>query len=316
MITFKKVSTIVICILALLTVFSAKAQTSKKKDKTIVGVVGFTSSDPEDKSRAKELQEVITEAFGGNPEVRLLDRSKVQEVEKELSKQKNANYLKGKTVAQNKALGAELLIIGTLTNIMVEEQSIGGASGVKTSKGLLSFSLEAIDVATGETKSTKTFDLDGMDAGNMEFGGAYGKSSDVEAGIIRKNKEDIKMKVRGWVNELFPPKLKILSIDKTDKKGMPDEVIIVGGKEAKLEVNMLIEINENEAIEYDGKILNRAKPIGMLKVLDIQDDIVVCKVLEGKEIIEKSMTAENVQLVINYDKKAKNAPPNPFNRKK
>jgi hypothetical protein len=316
MITLRKVSIIPVCVLALLTGFSSQAQTTQKKDKTIVGVVGFTSSDPEDKSRAKELQEVITEAFGGNPEVRLLDRSKVLLVEKELSKQKNANYLKGKTVAQNKALGAELLVVGTLTNVMVEEQKIGGASGVSTTKGLLSFALEAIDVATGETRSTKTFDLQGMDAGNMNFGGAYGTSSDVEAGVIRKNKEDIKMKVRGWVNELFPPKLKILSVDKSDKKGLPDEVTIVGGKEAKLEANMLIEINENESIEYDGKVLNRAKPIGMLKVLDIQDDIVVCKVLEGKEIIEKSMTAENIQLKINYDRKAKPAPPNPFNRKK
>ncbi|MBZ0097803.1 MAG: hypothetical protein K8F30_01885, partial [Taibaiella sp.] len=221
--------------------------------------------------------------------------------------------IKGKTVPQNKAMGAQLLVIGTLTNIMVEEQQIGGS--IKTSKGMVSFALEAVDVATSELKSTRTFDMDGMDAGNMDFGG-YGKSSDVAAGVIRKNKDDIKLKVRGWINELFPPKLKILSVDKTDKKGLPSEVTIVGGKDAKLEVNMLIEINENEAIEYDGKILNRARPIGMLKVIDLQDDIVVCEVLEGKEIIEKSKTAENVQLVINYDRKAKPTPKLPFPKRK
>src|SRR5690606_17491624 len=117
-------------------------------------------------------------------------------VEKELIDQKKPTHLKGKRVAQNKAMGAQLLVIGTLTNIMVEEQQIGGT--VKTSKGMLSFSLEAIDVATGEVQSTRTFDLEGMDAGNMDFGG-YGKSSDVAAGVIRKNKDEIKLKVRGWI---------------------------------------------------------------------------------------------------------------------
>lgn len=307
----KKLFTIITLGIALIT-----SQVYSQTKKTLVGVVGFTSSEPDHSSRAKELQEVIAEAFGANPSVEMLNRAKSAEIDKELTRQKGANYIKGKTVAQNKAHGAELLVTGNLSNILVEEKKIGGPTGLKTTKGMLTFSLEAIDVATGVTKNSRTFDLSGMDAGSMDIGGQYGTSSDVVAGLILKNKDQVKLKVRGWVNELFPPRLKILSIDKKDKSGLPEEVTIVGGKEAKLEVNMLININENEAIEYEGKTLNRAKPVGLLKVLSLQDDIVVCEVEEGKEIIEKSMTAPNYQLMVDYEKKAKNKPPNPFKKNK
>lgn len=313
MLTLKRIYCSTVFLSALLFSIFTQAQTDKKKH-SIVGIMPFTSAEPEYKKQASQLQTLVTSTFSGNSHVVLLDRSKVAQIEQELNKQKNANYVKGKTVPQNKAFGAKMLITGTLTDVTVEKTKMGGSKiptrGPKggdaaTTKAMVSFELQAIDVATGETINNKTFDIAATDMSNMDFGGVYSKeTSDGETAVIKANKEKIKLQVTEWVNELFPPEVKMFKIEEYDKKKLPTIVLVKGGEDAKLTAGMYIDIKESEEIDAgDGDILTREKVIGALRVISVQGQVFVCKVIDGEDIVEGIMNKENVRLLVNYKRR-------------
>jgi len=114
--------------------------------------------------------------------------------------------------------------------------------------------------------------------------------------------------IRGWVNEVFPVDMKIIKIESFNKKGMPDKVLIKGGSDADLEhkkgsalswysSSSKLQVYENDQINVDGKVYDRPKKIGEVKVDEVQGDLTVCKVIDGADAIKREMDAGKTLLL-------------------
>ena len=267
-----------------------------------IAVMPFVSVLPEDKPRASQIQEMVVEILRNKSGIDIIDRSKdtllVKELDLQIREQSmDANGL----VQQGKISGATQMIVGTVSNVRVEENrkvyrdsknnpvvSISYTANV-------SFSLQLSEVESGKIISQRAFNgkqgggglLSGFSLSNL-IGGNDGTANTREAAIveaIRANKKQI----LAWINETYPPEIKIVKIEDRNKKGFP-QTILVAGIDGTVQKGDQIAINEIEMIDMgDGKKLRRLKKIVDLKIKEIQDEITICKVTRGEDVLEDKM---------------------------
>src|SRR6186713_468449 len=194
------------------------AQTAK----TAVAIFPFVASMPEYKGRASQIQEMVIETLRSKGNIELIDRSKDSLLVKELDLQiREQSMAANGLVQQGKVLGATNMIIGTVSNVSVEEKIISGYNAyTKVNTGnttqysaSVSFSLQLSDVESGRVVSSKTFN--NKDAGGGFLGGLIAASTN---GAIAGSREDAisgaikasKKLILTWINESFPPEIKIV----------------------------------------------------------------------------------------------------------
>jgi curli biogenesis system outer membrane secretion channel CsgG len=284
-----------ITFLLLLVLFKMSAQDSKIS----VGVMAFVSSEKENASRASQLQEIVIEVLSLKTNIEPIDRSKDALLNQELDVQINERSIASKKlVEQGKKIGANNLIIGTLTSIEVNEEktSIGKLSGLvggfggNTSnfKANISFSLQIIDVETGKIISHKAFNKTADNVGvSIPI---LGSGNSKEKAIVNAM-DDSKKKILSWLNEVYPSLIKILKIEERTKSGKPKTILVTGVDSSLKEGSKLI-LEEIELISsgIGTEPLRRYKKIASLVLKEKQGDITVCKISEGEDIIEEKMT--------------------------
>jgi hypothetical protein len=281
----------------LLTILLSLKGFAQNNAKTIIGVIPFDYNESSYKKQAEQLQNMVTRILNANNRISLLDRSKVAVIQKELNLQKNKEYINGKTVKQNKAYGAQFIIIGVLTNIVIEKTKFSGINpfdksntGATTSKCKISFTLQKIDVTTGVLNATKMFDL--STSGSIETAN-YKKDVDPFNNAVQVNAEKINNEVRSWVAKLFPPVLNYHGVEEKDKKGLPRYVTLIADNDSPVEPGDLISMLEIEDIDFEGTIKHRKSEVALVKVKEIQGDIIKCTILTGAKVIEEKINGKN-----------------------
>ncbi len=274
--------------------------------KTSVAIFPFKSALPENRGRASQIQQFVVEILRKKSDIDLIDRSNDSALMKELDYQiREQSMASNNLVQQGKVLGANQMIIGTLSNINVEKKTTNGINSftkkyeTNTSySASVNFALELIDVETGNILNQKSFDNSeggGKFLGlNLGLGGGSGNSSDEAIqDAIRATKKSILT----WVNQCYPPTIKILKIEDRDKKGFPQTILVLGVDES-LSKGAKLNLNELEDLDIGGgKKVTRSKKVGELKITDKQGDITVCKVTDGEKTLESRMT-DGSKLVI------------------
>ncbi len=205
------------CLAAILVVASSFTY-SKDKSLPVVGIMKFTGTTTEQEARAAELQETVIEAFVDCGQFIVLDRAKADQIQKELYDQKGGEYLNGKTVAQDRLYGAQILISGAIVNIEVTAKKaqtrvigrilrdrsglIPNSATTYTTK--LSYALEARDVATGKIIIHKIFDFSNASGTKVRLGNydEFSSEEDANKNAIRSNKAKIIEETKNWANQL------------------------------------------------------------------------------------------------------------------
>jgi len=293
----------------------------------ILGVMNFTAAKAEQTSSAGTLQEIITEVLSTKKYITLLDRSKVDQIEQELKKQKQGNYIDGVTVEQNKSFGAKELLNGTLTVLNVDESTktdntsaVGGAaanvllkrniapvrSTTKTSyKARISFALQVVDVETGKIISGKSFELNSGSSGSLKFDAppSYNSEDEARSNAFKDNKKQIMALVNDWFNSVYPPPLVIATIDERDKGGFPSKISIVGGTEANLKPGNDLVVYEVTELVINGEKKRKKVLIGALQVKETQGDFTLCKVKDGEKILEQKWKENVIQIELKSTEK-------------
>lgn len=277
---------------------SALQCAAQQPAKSIIGIIPFNYQESTYKKQAEQLQNIVTRVFNANTRISLLDRSKVSAIQKELNLQKDKEYINGKTVKQNKAYGAQYIIIGNLTSVEIEKSKFSGinpfnknaATTTTTSKCKVSFTLQKIDVTTGELNATKVFDVASNGAIETEN---FKKESDPFKNAIEINSEKINHEVRAWVAKLFPPLLKFHGLEEKDKKGIPKFVALVTESDNPIQPGDLISVLEIEPFEFEGVQKHRRTEVSVLKVKEVQGDVLKCAILTGGKVIEEKTKGPN-----------------------
>lgn len=314
----------------ILTIFTISNIHAQLLEKSNVGVMPFTHTDKRYAKNSKELRSIVVDVLSRKRYIHLLDRSKVNVIQKELHLQKGTDYLNSKTVNQGQAMGAEIIIVGELTNMEVVKVKAGmgkmnkmtplGRGRVKssdvvdededatTNKLMLTFTLQAFNVETGELINNKRFKIAAMDANHMAIGGFYETESiDPQSSVINHASESIEKEVKAWLDMVSPPKIRIVTMDEKDKKGNPVLVSIIGGDEAGLHVGSRLVLYELTKVKIGKKTLTRQNDIAELKVIEFQGDFTQCKVLSGRDEIKDKWNSngknKHLKLLVDHSSK-------------
>ena len=273
-------------------IFLAFAQS----EKTSIAVLPFINS--VDRSNSGNLfQEMVTKEFVKTGRFDIVDRTKFQKVMDELNVQKSEEFLNSKIVDQGKLLGAQYLVTGVITQVNSSSQNMVNNSIPSTIwKHTIRFSYQVIDVETGRAVYSENI-------GSENTAAHQGNQSDAMDNaqcLLRKQ-------IRNAVMKEFPEEIQIVKIEKTNKKGLPDEVLISAGtnffdadsKGNECDKGIIDKINifkkkdvvrlkayEIEVLTVNGKESKREKEIGMLKLKDVQGDFSVCEVTDGAKEIQ------------------------------
>lgn len=274
----------------------------------------FTALDEEFRSTARQIQETVVKYLRQKDNVTLVDRSKDSLVIKELFNQMRDVSVAAKNLAdQGKLSGAREIITGTLTKVVTEEHYENANSITNSGKkysAIISFSIQIIDVATGTTTSQVTINsntsiADGANKLIKGIGAILNKNTEKletasEVLMADTREKAIQSAIRScekhivkWINKTFLPKISIISIN-SKKDSIPETLLLAGLNETAKKGSKII-VNEVKMLNTsDGQPLRQVLKTAILKVIEFQGDVALCKLTEGAETIEEKLQNKTI----------------------
>lgn len=279
-----------------------------------------------------QVQSVVTSAFANKNRFLILDRGQTDHLKKELESAKDNASVYAKVVAeQGHQAGAEYIITGVVSSFNLGKTTASTYSSTAKANvnidqfhGSMSLFLQINRVETGQVVFSQPLNITSRD---------YDKQSDAD--IIDNMMCHLGSAIQAQVRDLFPMNMMIVSVDKTKKNGLPDKVLVSGGKEMfdnGLKENtcpgdktpngssssttaafqtignlfsgkkkILLDVVSNEVLNAGGKTYNREKIIGQLRVESVEGELAVCTVTDGEKDIKDYMDAKK-PLVIRMKK--------------
>jgi len=241
------------------------------------------------------IQEAVTKEFSSKSRFKMLDRSKFETIVQELNIQKSEEFLNSEIVEQGKALSAQYLVAGVVNELKVSKldkkvpkditKPFGEKTIVTSYQASLRMAFAVINVETQELVYNQP-----MNVATKDYFDGDTTSS------ITHVIEEMQKEVRKEIRNLFSVQMKILGIDKVDKNGLPETVLINGGgsmfvgKDAKnLRLGVYVYITVGD--------LKREKQVGEIKLLKVEGDVVVCQVKDGEKEIDNGIKSNETLIV-------------------
>ncbi|MDR1199774.1 MAG: hypothetical protein LBK94_12325 [Prevotellaceae bacterium] len=268
------------------------------QEKIVVGIPTFGyvegKADPKD---VVAVREEVINAFVKTKRFEIVDRDQLsmELMNQEIEVQKGENFIDGSAIAQVKSLGAQYLIIGSISTISITEGFSANNQGGQNSTGWtarLLLSLKVLDLETGKIISSETIE---PKSGGIAFIGAFANPQSRES-ALNKALKDIEGQVDKFVLKNFPVTLKIVEFQ-------GKQVLISGGSEKGIKKGLKFIVAEPVVVEVDGKQMERNKEIGQLEVAKVEDEnFSLCKIKSGeKEIRAKFESNPNLKIILKAD---------------
>jgi curli biogenesis system outer membrane secretion channel CsgG len=285
-------------------------------EKTSIAILPFVNNTGNSNNYSSIMQEMVTKEFVKTNRFSILDRSKFQKVMEELKVQKSEEFLNSKVVEQGKLMGAQYLVTGVLNQVDTKKETntvLDSYTKVYKTQTTwtadVRFSFQVIDVATSSAVYAENIAAVNGVSHSMQ-------STDAVDNAMCK----LKKQVKAAVMKLFPQEILIVSVEKMDKKGLPEQVLIsvgsnffdenykkgnecetgladkIGGLFSKKDV-VKLKVIEIEVLNVGGKEMKREKVIGMLKLEKVEGDFSICKVDDGEKDIQEHLNAKKKLLV-------------------
>ena len=242
------------------------------------------------------VQEAIAKEFTTKSRFLVLDRSKFEDVVKALKIESSEQFLNSELLERGKAIGARYLVAGVLNELKVVKgernvpvnplKPFGEKTRMVYYQSSLRLSFAVIDVQTQQLIYNEPLHVASRD---------YLDGSEVTS--ITKVIEEMQSEVKGKIRSLFPVSMKIVHIDKLDKKGLPEIVLVNGGGSMFSEAegrNVRLGVYLTEMIGD----LKREKQVGELKVMKVEGDIIKCEVRDGEKEIQDNMSASDKTMFV------------------
>lgn len=283
---------IISTILLLLSLIFIKAQ-----EKTGVAVLRFTHSKSTDTELVESIEEEVVNALIQTKHFRIVDRAKMNAIKNERELQKSEDFINSKVIAQGRSLGATYLVVGHVMSASADEVNVSGSMISKKSETTaninstsyvaeISVSLKVIDVETAEIIAAET--LDPKTGIGKTILGSVGLTKSSKESSINSAVKHLKAKIDDFVQNNFPIKFSLVSIEDKDKDGNATKVLIAGGSSYDLKKGNKLRVAVNVPLVVDNKKMIRKKNIGEIKIDLVEDEnFSVCSVISGgKEITE------------------------------
>lgn len=267
------------------------ALTTFGQSKKTVAILPFKSDYLFNASDQNAVADMVAMVFGNSGRFTIFDSDRLKQI---ISK----NALQNSQIDESNAnsflelgnsLGIQYFIAGNIKNIATKSTLDLTNSVAFTAH--ITFSLKIINVSTGEIGNVKDFDSFGS------IGGIVSLTYDTEQNAILKTIQLMKKSVSNFVNDNFPITFSLMSII-SEKNGEAEMVEIMGGKSMGLSKGVKLKVINITQREFNGKIIEKRKEIGMIKITDVQgDDISEAKVVTGGKDITAAFKEKPTSLV-------------------
>jgi hypothetical protein len=208
----------------------------------------------------------------------IVSRLNFGELKGEIDRNKGAEFIDGKAVAQGRQFGAQYLVKGhVLTVEATKTYSTSSKSYTYNTNATLS--VKVLDVETGAIVASEVLRSTGGGIGDIFKGRLL--SDDSEEASITSAFQNLTDKVYSWVTKNFKASLSIIKLERDGKDTM---VLVSGGSDIGLRNGSSLKIVELEVLEVNGKKLTREIDVAKLKVSKIEGaNFALCKITDGEE---------------------------------
>jgi hypothetical protein len=234
--------------------------------------------------------DALTAAFSKAKRFALVDRAKLGQINQEKKLQRSEDFIDGQTIDQGKSLGAQYLISSSLNTYSNNGTICKFTLGVNI-----------IDVATGRIITSDVITAAGgygTAVAKTALGLMFAASSNSapvqqrpptvseKTDALRKALSSVNDQILAFIQKNFPVTFSIAEIQDRDKKGNVKQILIAGGSEAGLQKGDRLKVVEMAEIEVDGRVMQRKKEIGDVKITKVEDEnFSICEVKDGEDVI-------------------------------
>lgn len=240
------------------------------------------------------MTESLTNAFLKTKRFDVVDRSKLSALKRERELQKTEDFMDGAVIEQSRSMGAKYLLSSTLADYVNQGDVCR-----------FTLNLTLIDVETGKVVAAESITPKSGGFGKqlLALGTSVALGTDVtltsEDKALRKAIENIVPKVDEFVIKNFPISFSIIEVQ--EKSGNVAKTLLVsGGSDAGVKKGGILKVVEIVPVNVNGKIIERKKEIGELKVEKVEDEnFSICSVKSGgAEILTK--VNNNIRIQVTF----------------
>ena len=230
---------------------------------------------------AEIMTEELVSALYQSGRYTVIERNQMATVLKEIGFQMTGAVDSSKAVEAGKMLGAQLVVIGKVTNVGIDSNDSGkflndvlGRNVAGNLKGKVALNYRFIDVESGEIKYLG--DTEASEPGNTRENAIYKACKEAAQNVLK----DMVANVRARV---------------ADMSG--DEIYIDAGSEGGFHNGETLTIvRETAPIEINGRIVGMKEiTVGTAKVIEVNDGYSVCKVTAHTDVIKKGDIVKRIQ---------------------
>ena len=283
-------------ILFTLIVFS-QSLVNAQSGKTSIALLDFTKATGVYSDQVTTIQEATTQGFIKAKRFILVDRSKVDAINRERDLQKSEEFIMSDyTIEQRSAIGAQFFVQGNVTNWSETsknvkfENSQGEVKYSMSYEANLSVSIRVIDVSTSVAGAATT--ITGSSTSGGFFLGMAQKGSAKTA--LNDALQNLTKEVDKWIGKEFPAQFAIVEVTKSNDSKGAMEVLIAGGSGTGLVKGEKLIVMYETIINVGGVDKKRIQEVGKLKIKDLDgEDFSICKVINGGPGIQQKVSAND-----------------------
>ena len=283
-------------ILFTLIVFS-QSLVNAQSGKTSIALLDFTKATGVYSDQVTTIQEATTQGFIKAKRFILVDRSKVDAINRERDLQKSEEFIMSDyTIEQRSAIGAQFFVQGNVTNWSETSKNVkfeNSQGEVKYSmryEANLSVSIRVIDVSTSVAGAATT--ITGSSTSGGFFLGMAQKGSAKTA--LNGALQNLTKEVDKWIGKEFPAQFAIVEVTKSNDSKGAMEVLIAGGSGTGLVKGEKLIVMYETIINVGGVDKKRIQEVGKLKIKDLDgEDFSICKVINGGPGIQQKVSAND-----------------------
>lgn len=269
---------IVILAITIMSLGSISCEAAKKSIAVmpLENVSGYTEA-----RVAEIMTEELTNSLYQSGKYTVIERNQLATVLREIGFQMTGAVDQNKAVQAGKMLGAQLVVIGKVTNVSVDVNTSGnlinkviGLQAAGTIKGKVDVQYRFIDVETGEIKYMG--DAEGSEPGNTKENAIYKACKEAAQNVLKDIVINVKARVAGISG---------------------DDIYIDSGREGGFRVGETLTIvRETSPIQINGKIVGMKEiTVGAAKVIEVNDEYSVCKITAHTDVVKEGDVVKRTQ---------------------
>ncbi|WP_452596545.1 CsgG/HfaB family protein [Pontimicrobium sp. MEBiC01747] len=264
-------------IILLFTIINITAFAQKK---TIAITAFETTTNNINSKYITAIEDKVKESFYNTNRFDIVDRTNYKKLKEEKELQKSEAFIDGKTVEQNSLEGAEQIVTGNISQISIVKKQRSSSFYYDCK---ISFSLQVIDIATGQVLASELIRPKQSLMGGV-LSGAIGSSNTPDKAFFNALK-GMQKSINKFVGNHFPVTTFIIEISEA-KSNKAKMVLLNTGNLNGAKKNQEFTVIELIKMTVNGKDLIRKKELGRIKITKIEgDEISEARVIKGGDVI-------------------------------